>query len=91
MNERIDHTNDFMQFVMTPPQQVEAKYDMYRPSVSTMRIVSNGGSGSGLGEVPVVSMSGNNEQNTWVMPVVIIVVSAMALMTLYAVLNNSKR
>jgi hypothetical protein len=85
MNERIDRTNDFMNFVMTPPQQTEAKYDMYQPSVSTMRIVSNGG--QGLGEVPVIS-SGGNDQQSWVMPVVIIVVSAMALMTLYAVLSK---
>ena len=84
---REDHTNDFMQFVMTPPQQSEAKYDMYRPSVSTMRIVSNDGRSSGLGQVPA-TYSGGGEQNSWVMPVVIIVVSAMALMTLYAVLNK---
>jgi hypothetical protein len=83
---REDHTNDFMSFVMTPPQQTEAKYEMYRPSVSTMRIVSNGG-GQGLGEVPAI-YSGGGDQNSWVMPVVIIVVSAMALMTLYAVLSK---
>jgi len=86
MNERIDRTNDFMNFVMTPPQQAEAKYDMYRPSVSTMRIV-NGGNNSGLGDVPLMNVGGG-DQNNWVMPVVIIVVSAMALMTLYAVLSK---
>ena len=84
---REDHTNDFMNFVMTPPQQTEAKYDMYRPSVSTMRIVSNDGSSRGLGEVSLVGSSGG-DQNSWVMPVVVIVVSAMALMTLYAVLSK---
>jgi len=61
---------------------------MYEPSVSTMRVVSNGGGGglSGLSQVPVVS--GGSESQSWVMPVVIIVVSAMALMTLYAVLSK---
>jgi len=85
--KRIIHDNDYMQFVMTPPQQTEAKYDMYRPSVSTMRIVSNGG-GQGLGEVSVVGSGSGGDQQSWVMPVVIIVVSAMALMTLYAVLSK---
>jgi len=85
--KRIIHDNDYMQFVMTPPQQAEAKYEMYNPSVSTMRIVSNGGRSNGLGEVSVVG-SGGSEQQSWVMPVVIIVVSAMALMTLYAVLSK---
>ncbi len=86
MNERVDHTQDYMQFVMTPPRQEQAKYEMYQPSMSTMRIVADNGR-SGLGDVPLMSMGGG-EQNTWVMPVVIIVVSAMALMTLYAVLSN---
>jgi hypothetical protein len=81
---RIDHTNDFMQFVMTPPRQDEAKYEMYNPQVGTMRILNR--SDSGLGQVPIVSSGG--DQNSWVMPVVIIVVSAMALMTLYAVLSK---
>lgn len=43
--------------------------------------------GGGLGELPVV-VGNNNEQQSWIMPVVIIVVSAMALMTLYAVLSK---
>jgi len=84
------YTTPYMNFIMTPPRQSEAKYEMYRPSVSTMRIVSNEGGGTGLGQlpsVPVMSM-GSNEQQSWVMPVVIIVVSAMALMTLYAVLSK---
>jgi len=81
------YTTPYMNFIMTPPRQDSAKYDMYRPSVSTMRIMSNGG-GSGLGEVPLMNVGGSNEQQSWVMPVVIIVVSAMALMTLYAVLSK---
>lgn len=85
---RIDHTNDFMEFVMTPPKQSQVKYEMYEPEVSTMRIVSNGSMArGGLGEVPVVSMSGESRQD-WITPVVVIVVSAMALMTLYAVLSK---
>ena len=78
----------FMKFVMTPPQQEQAKYDMYAPQVSTMRVVSNACT-SGLGDVPIGSSSGeSNNNSSWIMPVVIIVVSAMALMTLYAVLNK---
>ncbi len=85
---RIIHDTDFMNYVMTPPQQEAAKYEMYKPVLSTMRIVSNDGRDSGLGELPVgVAVSGSNQQD-WVMPVVIIVVSAMALMTLYAVLRK---
>jgi len=86
---RVDHTNDFMQFVMTPPRQEAAKYEMYQPVMSTMRIVSNDGrSSGGLGEVPVGVVSNGSNQSDWVMPVVVIVVSAMALMTLYAVLSK---
>lgn len=82
------YTDPFMKFVMTPPRQEQAKYAMYEPQVSTMRIVSDGHS-EGLGQVPVVCGGGGcQESNSWVMPVVVIVVSAMALMTLYAVLNR---
>jgi hypothetical protein len=94
MNERVDHTHDFMKFVMTPPVQGRAKYDMYVPQVSTMRILSDANTtGMGLGEVPVTNVPmvggcGGGNQQSWVMPVVIIVVSAMALMTLYAVLKR---
>lgn len=87
MNERTDHTEDFMQYIMTTPQQSGAKYDMYRPQLSTMRVVSNGNS-AGLGDVPIANIGGGGEQQSWVMPVVIIVVSAMALMTLYTVLSK---
>lgn len=82
---REDHTQDFMRFVMTPPKQEQAKYDMYKPVMSEMRIVSSNDS-RGLGELPVVS--GGESRQDWVMPVVVIVVSAMALMTLYAVLSK---
>jgi hypothetical protein len=82
------YNTPYMNFIMTPPRQDQAKYDMYEPSVSTMKIVSNDGRSSGLGELPVGVMSSGGEQNSWVMPVVIIVVSAMAFMTLYAVLSK---
>lgn len=90
------YTDPYMNFVMNPPPQDQAKYDMYVPSVSTMKVVSGNGGGQGLGDVPVgvpgigVSVPGvaYSSGNDWVMPVVIIVVSAMALMTLYAVLSK---
>ena len=82
----MEYQDKFMQFVMTPPRQEQAKYQMYEPSVSTMKIVS-GGRSNGLGDIPLMSASSGNE-NSWVMPVVVIVVSAMALMTLYAVLSK---
>lgn len=83
---RTIHDNDFMNFVMNPPMQEQAKYDMYVPQVSTMRILSDARTG-GLGDVPLTS-GGSDNSNSWVMPVVVIVVSAMALMTLYAVLKR---
>jgi len=86
MNERVDHTNDFMRYVMTPPTMSKTEYEMYEPKVSQMRVVG-GDSGKGLGEVSLVG-SGGGDQNSWVMPVVIIVVSAMAFMTLYSILSK---
>ena len=88
---RIDHTGDFMQYVMTPPVQECAAYEQYLPKTSTMRMLSrsNGEGLSGLSQVPMVG--GSSEQNSWVMPVVVIVVSAMALMFVYAVLHDRKR
>lgn len=96
---RIIHDNDFMQFVMTPPRMSKEEYEIYEPRTSQIRIVrgeeSGGGSGSGsgsygLGQLPTVGpvqgMFGSGQD--WVMPIVIIVVSAMALMTLYSVLNK---
>lgn len=84
----MNYNDKFMQFVMTPPQQESAKYDMYQPSVSTMRVISDRTTrgSSGLGEAPI--SSGGSDSQSWVMPVVVIVVSAMALMTLYAVLTK---
>lgn len=90
MARREDHTEDFMQYVMTPPVQECAAYEQYLPKTSTMRMLSNSGGGlSGLSQVPMVG--GSSEQNSWVMPVVVIVVSAMALMFVYAVLHDRKR
>lgn len=82
-----NYKDPYMNFVMNPPRQEAAKYEMYQPAVGTMRIVSNG-NGGGLGDIPLMpSMQGDNG-NSWVMPVVVIVVSAMALMTLYAILSK---
>jgi hypothetical protein len=82
----MDYKEPFMNFVMNPPRQEKAKYTMYEPQVSTMRIISDGSRGSGLGQLP--EMSSGGDQQSWVMPVVIIVVSAMALMTVYALLSK---
>jgi hypothetical protein len=86
--DRIDHTNDYMNFIMTPPRMDKTEYELYEPKTSQIRVINDKGT-SNLGElpttVPVQGMFGGHE---WVMPVVIIVVSAMALMTLYAVLSK---
>lgn len=84
---RKDHTDDFMEFVMTPPKLSQADYDIYKPVVSEMRVISNNNKNITLGDLPTIS----GERESWVGPVVIIVVSAMALMTLYAVLSDRKR
>ena len=84
----MEYQEPFMNFVMNPPRQEQAKYTMYEPQVSTMRIVSDRVTrGSGLGDIPLTN-SGSDNSQSWVMPVVVIVVSAMALMTLYAVLSK---
>lgn len=81
-----NYKDPYLNFVMTPPTQEAAKYDMYQPAVGTMRIVSSGN--KGLGDVPLVQSVQGDNGNSWIMPVVVIVVSAMALMTLYAVLSK---
>jgi hypothetical protein len=85
MGRRIIHDTDFMNYVMTPPVQEEfTKNDI---KLDVVRVSNRDGrGGGGLGEVSLVGSGG--EQQSWVMPVVIIVVSAMALMTLYAVLSK---
>lgn len=85
MARRIIRDADFMQYVMTPPPH--ELYDKNEPSISTVRVISNRKSDTGLGDVPVVG-SVSDTRPDWVMPVVIIVVSAMALMTLYAVISK---
>ena len=86
MARRVIHDADYMSYVMTPPSQEDyAKYN--NANVDVVRVISKDrGVDSGLGQLPTIS-SGSG-QSEWVMPVVIIVVSAMALMTLYAVLNK---
>ena len=84
------YKDPYMNFVMTPPAQEQTKFDMYESRVGDMQVVSdrgrsNIGGGVGLGELPLpTSGIWSNEQYSW-MPIVIIVVSAMALITLYAV------
>lgn len=84
------YADKYMDFVMTPPVQEQVSYDQYIPQVSTMRIVQDAKM-VGLGEIPVSAGSDSSQQSDWVMPVVVIVVSAMALMTLYAVLSDRKK
>ena len=80
------YKDPYMNFVMTPPAQEQPKFDMYESRVGDMQIVSDttrpNRAGRGLGELPTAQVFGNNQ--SW-MPVVIIVVSAMALITLYAI------
>jgi hypothetical protein len=87
---RIIHDKDFINFVMTPPRMTNQEYEMYEPKTSTIRVVNDRGTANtGLGDLPVVGpVQGMFGGNDWVMPVVIIVVSAMALMTLYAVISK---
>lgn len=92
MSRRIIHDSDYMQFVMTPPRMTDSEYEMYEPKTSQIRVMSGGGSRSedgGLGQLPIVApqgwLSGGND---WVAPVVIIVVSTIALMTVYMLLSR---
>ena len=85
MGRRIIHDTDFIDYIMTPPLQEE--YTKNDVKVDTVKVSNRDRCvGGGLGEVSLVG-SGSDQQS-WVMPVVIIVVSAMALMTLYAVLSK---
>ena len=81
------YKDPYMNFVMTPPTQEQPKFDMYESRVGDMKIVSDRArpniSVKGLGELPTSGIW-SGEQYSW-MPVVIIVVSAMALITLYAI------
>lgn len=80
----MEYQDKFMNFVMTPPVQEE--YTKNNIKLDTVRVIDRNGRGMGLGEVPLMNVGGS--ENSWVMPVVVIVVSAMALMTLYAVLSK---
>ena len=80
------YKDPYMNFIMTPPAQEQPKFDMYESRIGDMQIVSDNArsniSSRGLGELPTTNVFGNSQ--SW-MPVVIIVVSAMALITLYAI------
>lgn len=82
---RVIHDADFIDYVMTTPKQ-EA-FTNNDVKVDMVRVLDRNRQPEGLGQLPTLSM-GSSEQNSWVMPVVVIVVSAMALMTLYAVLSK---
>lgn len=89
MARRIIHDKDFINFVMTPPRMDKTEYEMYEPKTSQIRVVNDKGTANtGLGDLPIVGSVQGSSSNDWVMPVVVIVVSAMALMTLYAVLSK---
>ena len=83
------YKDPYMNFVMTPPAQEQPKFDMYESRVGDMQIVSDNvrsnGVGRGLGELPTANVFG--ESQSW-MPVVIIVVSALAFITIYAVVTK---
>ena len=87
------YKDPYMNFIMTPPLQDQAKYDMYESRIGDMQVVSDRGRsnmvGGGLGELPTSGIW-SGEQSSW-MPIVIIVVSAMALITLYAVVMKRQR
>ena len=80
------YKDPYMNFVMTPPAQEQPKFDMYESRVGDMQIVSDNARSNrvrgGLGELPTANVFG--ESQSW-MPVVIIVVSALAFITIYAV------
>lgn len=80
------YTTPYMDFIMTPPPQEE--YTKNDIKVDTVRVSNRDRCAGGLGEVPLTNIGGSSNENSWVMPVVVIVVSAMALMTLYAVLSK---
>lgn len=85
MSRRVVRDIDFMEYVMTPP----ARESFYRndPDVGDVVIRDRNVSRyEGLGQI----QSSGVDYSTWIMPVVIIVVSAMALMTVYAVVMNKR-
>ena len=55
------YKDDYMNTIMTPPEQDEVKYNMYVPQVSTMKLISNG---HGLGDVPLMNVGGSNEHRS---------------------------
>lgn len=82
------YKDPYMNFVMTPPRQELPKYEMYQSQVGDMEIINDNArpniSRQSLGELPANVFG---EFHSW-MPIVLIVVSAMALITLYAVVTK---
>jgi hypothetical protein len=84
-----DTPYNFMQYIKVPPRMVEEEYDSYKAQPSSVRVISGSDRvDKGLGQLPASSMSG--ESNSWVMPVVVIVVSAMALMVVYSLVSKRR-
>ena len=81
------YKDDYMNTIMTPPTQ---EYPGYGQNYRTgeMSIFSRNSRQEALGDIPLnvpdTSVGIFGGQQTW-MPIVLIVVSAMALITLYAV------
>jgi hypothetical protein len=86
MRRRVLEGKEFMNYVMGPSDN--DFMDNFK--LDTVKVIDKDGAvrSQALGYVPAtVSVSDSGGYN-WVMPVVVIVVSAMALMTLYAFLSR---
>jgi hypothetical protein len=86
MRRRVLEGKEFMDYVMGPSDN--DFMDNFK--LDTVKVIDKDGTvrSQALGQVPAtVSVSDSGSYN-WVMPVVVIVVSAMALMTLYAFLSR---
>jgi hypothetical protein len=86
MRRRVLEGKEFMNYVMGPSDN--DFIDNFK--LDTVKVIDKDGTvrSQSLGQVPAtVSVSDSGSYN-WVMPIVVIVVSAMALMTLYAFLSR---
>lgn len=86
------YKDDYMNFVMSPPafeDEHNLNKDMVSYRAGDVRIVNRNTrqEALGLGQLPTAGVFG--ETSSW-MPIVIIVVSAMALITLYAVVTAKR-
>lgn len=83
------YKDDYMNIVMVTPSREEPVYEQYKGKVGDMRIVENPFQQSmGLGQISGSGLvSGELNYPSW-MPIVIIVVSAMALITVYSIMRK---